>query len=110
MGRKLVLIGLVLMITLSLWAAGQPELKKVSFPEKTIEIYVGFAAGGGTDILARQLARNMEPVLGKSVVIVNKNGGGGLIALKEMAVKPADGYTLGLLLGNQFLQKYYKGS
>ena len=110
MGRKLVLIGLVLLITLSLWAAGQPELKKVSFPEKTIEIYVGFAAGGGTDILARQLARNMEPVLGKSVVIVNKNGGGGLIALKEMAVKPADGYTLGLLLGNQFLQKYYKGS
>jgi tripartite-type tricarboxylate transporter receptor subunit TctC len=93
----------------AVWGAGTAEPRE-KFPTKPIEIYVGFAAGGGTDILARQLARNMEPVLGQSVVIVNKGGGGGLIALKEMAAKRADGYTLGLLLGNQFLQKHYKGS
>ncbi len=108
--KKVLMAGVVFVLLVSVvWATGQRE-SEMAFPTKTIEIYVGFAAGGGTDILFRQLARNMEPILGQSIVIVNKGGGGGLIALKEMEVKRPDGYTLGALLGNQFLQKYFQGS
>jgi len=110
MKKRLCLLLLVLVVCMSLWSAGQADAAKTQFPVKPIEVYVGFAAGGGTDILARQLAKNMEPVLGTSLVIVNKGGGGGLVALKDMVTKRADGYTLGILLGNQFLQKYYRGS
>jgi tripartite-type tricarboxylate transporter receptor subunit TctC len=93
------------------WGAASKETPTTAkaFPTKPIDVYVGFAAGGGTDVLVRQIVRNMEPVLGTSMPVKNINGAGGLLAINEMMVKPADGYSIAVILGNQFLQKYYQG-
>jgi len=108
--KKAISIMMILLVAGMLWSAGQSDSgMSKEFPEKPIEVYVGFAPGGGTDLLVRQLVRNMEPVLGTSLTVINKNGAGGLLAIKDMMARPADGYTLAVILGNQFLQKYYKG-
>nr|WP_267135296.1 tripartite tricarboxylate transporter substrate binding protein [Halomonas dongshanensis] len=67
------------------------------FPEKRIEIVVGYAAGGGTDVLARTIAPYLEEYLGNnaSVVIKNMPGASGQIGVTEVAQAAPDGYTIG---------------
>ena len=67
-----------------------------AWPDRPIEIVVGFAPGGGTDITARTLATHLEKELGGSVVIVNKSGASGAIALTYVARAKPDGHTLGM--------------
>lgn len=67
-----------------------------AWPERPIEIVVGFSAGGGTDITARTLAQHLGKVLGTSVVVNNKPGASGALALTYVARAKADGYTLGM--------------
>jgi tripartite-type tricarboxylate transporter receptor subunit TctC len=80
------------------------------YPEKEITIIVPWAAGGGTDLIARFLADLMEKDFGKPVVVVNKPGGGGLVGFKQIAAAQADGYTLGITTNSQILQKYSASS
>ncbi|MFI5446280.1 Bug family tripartite tricarboxylate transporter substrate binding protein [Polaromonas sp. UC242_47] len=65
-----------------------------SFPTKPLRIVVPFAPGGPTDLMARAIGKTMSQGLGQPVIIDNKSGGGGVIALGEVARAPADGYTL----------------
>ena len=65
------------------------------YPEKAITLIVPWAAGGGTDAIARLLAGGMEKELGVSVNVVNKPGGGSVIGHSEMLSTKPDGYTLG---------------
>jgi tripartite-type tricarboxylate transporter receptor subunit TctC len=67
-----------------------------AWPDRPIEIVVGFAPGGGTDITARTLAVYLEKELGSSVVVVNKPGASGAIALAGVARAKPDGYTLAM--------------
>ncbi len=67
-----------------------------AWPDKPIEIVVGFAPGGGTDITARTLATHLGKALGGTVLVVNKPGASGGIGLAYVARAPADGYTLGM--------------
>lgn len=78
------------------------------FPEREITLYIGFSAGGGTDILSRRVAQNMEQELGVPIVVENRPGAGALVANQQVANARPDGYTLSILLGNQFLQKHYR--
>ena len=65
-----------------------------SYPNKPVKIVVGFAAGGGSDFIARLLAQRLTERLGQTVIVENKPGAGGNLAA-DMALKaPADGYTL----------------
>ncbi|MEG2050452.1 MAG: tripartite tricarboxylate transporter substrate-binding protein, partial [Comamonas sp.] len=50
------------------------------WPSQPLKILVGFAAGGGNDIVARILAKELQQSLGQSVVVENKGGAGGLLA------------------------------
>ncbi len=66
-----------------------------SYPTKEINIVIGFAAGGGTDAMARLMAPYIEKNLkGAKIVVKNVPGAGGLIALTQAAKAKPDGYTI----------------
>jgi tripartite-type tricarboxylate transporter receptor subunit TctC len=65
-----------------------------SYPTKPIRLVVPFAPGGSSSIVARSFAAEMEKGLGQSIVIENKGGGGGNVAMADVAHAEPDGYTL----------------
>ncbi len=65
-----------------------------AYPLKPVRIVVGFAAGGGADILARMLASKLSDSLGQSIVIDNRPGAAGNIGIEHVVKSPPDGYTL----------------
>ncbi len=67
------------------------------YPERNITLIVPYGAGGGTDITARMLAKDLEAVLGKSVTVENRAGGGGWVGWGSLAQAAPDGYTIGYL-------------
>jgi len=69
------------------------------YPDKPVKIFVGFAAGGGTDVAARILAQKLTETLGQSVMVENRPGASGMIAAETLAKSAADGYTL--MMGSQ---------
>ena len=64
------------------------------YPNRTIKIVVGFAAGGGNDIIARIIGQKMQEDFGQTVIIENKVGAGGKLAAESVMTSPPDGYTL----------------
>lgn len=67
-----------------------------AYPTKPIRLVVGFTAGGPTDIPARMIAQKLRESLGQPVIVENKPGAGGKIALDYVLAQPRDGYTLSL--------------
>ena len=65
-----------------------------TFPTKPIRIMVGFPAGGPSDVPARLIAEKLRVALGQPVIVENKTGAAGMIALNEMLAQPRDGHTL----------------
>jgi tripartite-type tricarboxylate transporter receptor subunit TctC len=79
-----------------------------TYPTKPIRLVVPFAPGGSSSIIARAFAAEMEKSLGQSIIIDNKGGGGGNVAMAEVARAEPDGYTLiighiGTLAVNPFM-------
>jgi tripartite-type tricarboxylate transporter receptor subunit TctC len=64
------------------------------FPTKPIRILVGFPAGGPSDVPARLIGEKLRVALGQPVIVENKTGAAGMIALNEMLAQPRDGHTL----------------
>jgi tripartite-type tricarboxylate transporter receptor subunit TctC len=65
-----------------------------NWPTKPLRLVVPFAPGGSSSIVARTLAAEMEKGLGQPIVVENKPGGGGNVAMQEVARADPDGYTL----------------
>lgn len=65
-----------------------------NYPSKAITVVIPFAAGGGTDSIARDVAKTLSEKLGQPVIVDNKGGGGGSIGANAVAKAQADGYTL----------------
>jgi tripartite-type tricarboxylate transporter receptor subunit TctC len=65
-----------------------------SYPNKPIRLIVGFAPGGGTDIVARAIGPKVGEILGQPVIIENRAGAAGTIAADFVAKSSPDGYTL----------------
>ena len=74
---------LVLASGLALTAASAPA--QTPFPNRTIRILVPYAPGGLTDVIARLYADQMRKAFGQNVLIENKPGASGIIAIEEMA-------------------------
>lgn len=72
------------------------------FPTRPVTIIAGFNAGGTSDIILRAMAPELEKELGQPVLIVNKGGSGGAIAIGDLLTKDSDGYTVGLVLSAAF--------
>ena len=68
--------------------------KAQEYPARPIHIIVGFAAGGGNDIIARVFGQKLSESLSQPVIIENKPGGGAIVATDYVAKSPPDGYTL----------------
>ena len=79
-------------------AAALPALPRIaraqSYPSRPVSLIVFVPAGGTPDIIARLVGQAMSRQLGQPVVIDNRPGGGGNLALQAVARAPADGYTL----------------
>ena len=74
--------------------AALPALAQQSWPNKPIRVVVGFPPGGTTDVMARVVAVPLQKALGQTVIIDNKPGASGNLAVSEVGKAPADGYTL----------------
>ena len=85
----------VLLLSMCCLAVAEaPAQAQDKFPAKPIKIVVPFGPGSATDIVIRIVGDQMRPILGQSVVIENKPGAFGILAIEEMARSRPDGYTL----------------
>jgi tripartite-type tricarboxylate transporter receptor subunit TctC len=90
--RALARLGLAAALTAAAVSAGQAQ--DANYPNKPLRVIVGFAAGGGNDLFARLVGQKLSENIGQSVVIENKPGAGGRIAVEFVKNQPPDGYTL----------------
>ncbi len=80
------------------------EAHAQAFPAKPINLLVGVPPGGSSDLSARLIAQKMSEYLGQPVVVENRPGAGGSLALGRMARSAADGYTLTHMQASAALQ------
>jgi len=81
------------MASLTLISAFAPAFAD-NFPARPLKIVVPFPPGGGSDIVARLMAKGMQADLGQPVLIENKAGAGTVIGTEAVAKSPGDGYTM----------------
>src|SRR5258708_18292685 len=72
---------------------------QAAWPTGPVTFVVGYAAGGSSDINARELAHIMSPILGQQIIVDNKGGATGSIGLRAVANAKPDGYTLFFAVG-----------
>ncbi|MET0633444.1 MAG: tripartite tricarboxylate transporter substrate binding protein [Xanthobacteraceae bacterium] len=89
--RALRLVSLALA---ALSAAASSAWAQADYPTRPIRVIVGFAAGGGNDLFARLVGQKLSENIGQPVIIENKAGAGGRIAVEFVKNQPADGYTV----------------
>src|SRR6185312_10025015 len=101
-----------LLATAAAAAAGAvlPGAARAAYPDHPIRIIVGYAAGGGVDIVARLVSDPMKDALKQTVIVENRTGASAMIATNAVAKAPPDGYTLlmaasGEVAINQYLFK-----
>ncbi len=98
--RRRISLGLAACSLASVFGAMAPVAAKAetaAWPSRPIEMIVAYAPGGGTDLVARLLARHLEKELGATIVVQNKPGAGGAIGFAELARAAPDGYTIGFI-------------
>jgi tripartite-type tricarboxylate transporter receptor subunit TctC len=79
----------------ALSVAGLRPAVAQQFPARGLTVIVPYTAGGGSDISARLLARDLEAIFGHPVTVENRSGGGGWIGWGSLAAAKPDGYTIG---------------
>lgn len=86
-----IVFGVALLLALA--GCGRPA----EYPARPVTMIVPWAAGGGTDAVARVVASLMEKELGRPVNVVNRTGGSGVVGHQAIAAAPPDGYTIGMI-------------
>lgn len=107
-------LSLAAFVCLTLAALLLPVESHAQFPDRAITMYCAFAPGGSMDLATRAISGAAEKILGKPVMVENKGGGGGTVALALLANAKPDGYTLcgvpntGIIRAPQFQKVTYK--
>jgi tripartite-type tricarboxylate transporter receptor subunit TctC len=70
-------------------------------PDRPVQLVVGFAPGGGSDIIARTIAQAAQPLYPQPLVVLNRPGAGGALAAEQVARATPDGLTLLLAGGSE---------
>jgi tripartite-type tricarboxylate transporter receptor subunit TctC len=87
---------------LALGASSAPSWAQADYPNKPIRILVPFAPGGFVDVAARIVGQKLSEKWGQQVIVENRPGGNGFIAVTAAAKAPADGYTLLMAHSGEF--------
>ncbi len=90
--RALVKLTAMLGVTCAV-LGGANAAAQENWPNRPITIVVGFQAGASTDTLARLIADKLSSSLGQSVIVENRAGASGMLAMRHVADQPGDGYT-----------------
>jgi len=101
-------LALSVLLVLSGCSGGETE-QKTSFPEKSIDMTILFAAGTSPDLLGRQLADLAQKELGQPIVVNNRVGGGGAVGYQYVLNQPADGYSI-VWNSSSISTTYYQGN
>ncbi len=99
------LLGIFLSVLIVVPMGGIAE---AAFPEKTIEVIVGWGAGGGSDLFTRTIAEEAKKILKANIVVINMPGASSAEATNFLMRQPADGYTL-LAVTSDVLMNPYLG-
>jgi tripartite-type tricarboxylate transporter receptor subunit TctC len=97
MKKKVVLIWAAI-LSLAFLTSSVPA--QAAFPERDITLVVPWAAGGGTDTLARTLVKNAKKYFGVNMNVVNRVGGTGVVGMDSVAKAKPDGYNIGVITFN----------
>jgi tripartite-type tricarboxylate transporter receptor subunit TctC len=89
--RRTALTGLASLVGL---AAARSATAQADYPSRPLRVIVPYAPGGQADVVARILGEGLTGILGQSVVVENRTGGGGIIGTQAGAQAKPDGYTL----------------
>ena len=96
--RSMTMLRTPLLAALALMALPGPALAQsdpaAGYPNKPIHFVLGFAAGGGTDLLARIVGPKLSDILGQPVIVENRTGAGGRLAVDYVQSQPPDGHTV----------------
>jgi tripartite-type tricarboxylate transporter receptor subunit TctC len=88
--RRLSIFAAAILAGATLPAASQ----QATWPNKPVRLVVGFAPGGGTDVMARALAQSLTEAFGQTFLVDNKPGASGNLAVSEVARAAPDSYTI----------------
>jgi tripartite-type tricarboxylate transporter receptor subunit TctC len=84
----------VVALVMLFWLPGQAISQAPKYPAKPIRMLIGYAPGGGADIMGRLIAQQITEAMGQQVIVENRAGASQNIAAEHAARSPNDGYTL----------------
>jgi putative tricarboxylic transport membrane protein len=90
--KSIFIISLLMLLVIFIFTTNC--LASPDFPDRTIEIIVGWGAGGGSDLFARTIAKEVEKILDTNIVIINMPGASSSEATNFVQSQAADGYTI----------------
>lgn len=80
--------------TAPLWGTSARAQAEAGYPSRAVKMIVPYAAGSGSDVLARVIAAKLADTFGKPMVVENRTGASGILGVDAVVKAPADGYTL----------------
>lgn len=104
------IIATILALALVLSCVSALAAAPAGYPNTSINLYIGWGAGGDTDLSNRLMANYMEKLLGVSIAANNVTGSNGAVCMSQYQAQPNDGYTLIGANTNAVLQNYSNGT